>query len=95
MRPYYPFAGNIYQYESTANAFSKNLNFRVFLPTNLKLYKIGLNGFAQYTLGWTDDDASTVNQYDWRSDWTRSSGIASFSSTMRMTWPRPSRTMRP
>ena len=27
----------------------------------------------QYTLGWTDDDSSAVNQYDWRSEWALAS----------------------
>jgi len=71
MRPYYPIIGNIYQFESAGSALSRNLNFRVFLPPTLKFSKITLTGFAQYTLGWTDDDASAQNQYDWRSEWTR------------------------
>jgi hypothetical protein len=73
MRPFYPVVGNIYQYESAGNAFSKNWNMKVYLPPNLKLYKFGLTGMIQYTLGWTDDDSSAVNQYDWRSEWSLAS----------------------
>lgn len=76
MRPFYPFVGNIYQFESAGNAFSKNMNLRFFLPSSLKLYKLGLTGFAQYTLGWTDDNASAANQYDWKSEWARASNDA-------------------
>jgi hypothetical protein len=73
MRPLYPIIGNIYQFESTAESFSKNVGLRVYTPNNLALGKIGINGFAQYTLGWSHDNASAVNQYDWRSEWARSS----------------------
>ena len=71
MRPLYPFVGNLFQFESAGSSLAKNLNFRVFLPGNLKLYKVGLTGMAQYTLGWAHDDGSAVNQYDWRSEWAR------------------------
>lgn len=74
MRPFFPFVGNRLQFESSASAFSKNLNMRVFLPPSLKLYRFGVTGMLQYTLGWFDDDASAVNQYDWTSEWGPSSG---------------------
>jgi len=73
MRPFYPVVGNIYQYESAGNAFSKNWNVKLYLPPKLKLYKFGVTGMIQYTLGWTDDDSSAVNQYDWRSEWALAS----------------------
>ena len=72
MRPFYPTIGNIYQFESTAESFSKNLGVRVYTPNNLALRKVGINGFVQYTLGRSQDNASAMNQYDWRSEWGRS-----------------------
>jgi hypothetical protein len=45
----------------------------LYTPNNFAIHKIGINGFAQYTLGWARDDQSAVNQYDWRSEWAPSS----------------------
>jgi len=73
MRPLYPIIGNLYEFESTAESFSKNVGLRVYTPNNLAIRKIGINGFVQYTLGWAQDNASAVNQYNWRSEWSRSS----------------------
>jgi hypothetical protein len=72
MRPLYPVIGNIYQMESSAESFSKNLGVRVYTPNNLAIGRIGINGFVQYTLGWSNDNSSAVNQYDWQSEWARS-----------------------
>jgi hypothetical protein len=72
MRPFYPLIGNIYQFESAAESFSKNMGVRVYTPNNFALGRVGINGFVQYTLGWSQDNASAVNQYDWRSEWARS-----------------------
>jgi hypothetical protein len=73
MRPMYPYVGNIYQFESSATSFSKNLGWRLYTPNNLAIRGIGINGFVQYTLGWAFDDQAAVNHYDWRSEWSRSS----------------------
>jgi hypothetical protein len=73
MRPLYPNVGNIYQFESTGESFSKNLGFRLYTPNNFTVHRIGVNGFFQYVLGWANDNASAQNQYDWRSEWSRSS----------------------
>jgi len=73
MRPLYPFIGNVYQFESTSESFSKNIGLRLYTPNNFALGKVGINGFVQYTLGWSQDNGSAVNQYDWRSEWSRSS----------------------
>jgi hypothetical protein len=73
MRPLYPGIGNIYQLESSASSFAKNLGFRIYTPNNFSIFGIGINGFAQYTLGWSFDDQSAVNHYDWGSEWARSS----------------------
>src|SRR6185295_1677689 len=80
MRPLYPPVGNIYQFESTAESFSKNVGVRVYTPNNFAVHKIGINGFVQYTLGWAQDNGSAVNQYDWRSEWA----YASFDTRHRM-----------
>ncbi len=72
MRPLYPNIGNIYQFESSADSFSKNLGLRLYTPNNFALHRIGINGFVQYTLGWAFDNNSAVNQYNWRSEWARS-----------------------
>jgi hypothetical protein len=72
MRPLYPILGNIYEFESATESFSKNIGLRVYTPNNLAVRRIGINGFVQYTLGWAQDNASAVNQYDWRSEWARS-----------------------
>jgi len=69
----YPVAGNVYQFESAGDAFSKNLNLRLFLPPKMQRFGIGVTGFIQYTLGWANDDASAMNQYDWTSEWARTS----------------------
>ena len=73
MRPLYPTTGNVYQYESSADSFSKNLGWRLYTPNNFTFHKIGVNGFFQYTLGWAWDNLSAQNQYDWRSEWSLSS----------------------
>ncbi|HMF02810.1 MAG TPA: carboxypeptidase regulatory-like domain-containing protein [Terriglobia bacterium] len=80
MRPLYPFAGNIYQFESAGESFSKNMGVRLYTPNNFAIAKIGINGFVQYTLGWARDNASAVNQYDWRSEWA----LSSFDARHRM-----------
>jgi hypothetical protein len=69
MRPYYPLIGNINQFESTGRSTSKNLGLRLFTPGNLSLFKLGFNGFIQYTLGSSKDNLSAMNQYDFNSDW--------------------------
>jgi hypothetical protein len=73
MRPLYPYVGNINQFESSASSFSKNLGVRVYTPNNLVIRGIGINGFVQYTLGFSYDDQAAINHYDWRSEWGRSS----------------------
>ena len=69
MRPLYPNVGNMYQFESTGESFSKNVGLRLYTPNNFTVHGIGINGFVQYVLGWAYDNASAVNQYDWRSEW--------------------------
>jgi hypothetical protein len=73
MRPLYPNVGNIYQFESSADSFSKNIGFRLYTPNNFAVHGIGINGFVQYVLGWAYDNASAQNHYDWRSEWALSS----------------------
>ena len=73
MRPLYPLIGNVNQFESTAESFSKNVGLRLYTPNNFTVHRIGINGFVQYTLGWAYDNNSAVNQYDWRSEWAHSS----------------------
>jgi len=73
MRPLFPYVGNVSQFESSADSFSKNAGFRVYTPNNFAVHGIGINGFVQYTLGWAYDNASAANQYDWRADWSLSS----------------------
>ncbi len=73
MRPLYPAIGNVYQFESSADSFSKNLGWRLYTPNNFTFHRIGINGFFQYTLGWARDNGSAQNQYDWRSEWALSS----------------------
>ena len=73
MRPLFPFIGNVNQFESSAESFSKNIGARLYTPNNWVVRRVGINGFVQYTLGWAEDNGSAVNQYDWRSEWARSS----------------------
>jgi len=73
MRPLYPNVGNVYQLESSADSFSKNLGLRLYTPNNFKLHRVGINGFVQYVLGWAYDAGSAQNNYDWRSEWSLSS----------------------
>jgi len=73
MRPLYPTIGNIYQFESSADSFSKNMGLRLYTPNNFAVHRIGISGFVQYTLGWAYDNASAENQYNWRSEWALSS----------------------
>jgi hypothetical protein len=81
MRPLYPRIGNIYQFESSAGSFSKNVGFRVYTPNNFTLRGIAINGFVQYVVGWAYDNASAQNQYDWRSEWS----LSSFDTRNRLT----------
>jgi hypothetical protein len=80
MRPLYPNVGNIYQYESTGESFSKNLGLRLYTPNNFTLHGIGITGFVQYVLGWAYDNGSAQNQYYWRSEW----GPSSFDTRHRL-----------
>jgi Carboxypeptidase regulatory-like domain len=73
LKPYYPLVGNINMYESAGKSRSKNFTVSVFTPANFKVNKIGINALVRYTLGHAYDDASAQNQYDWRSEWARSS----------------------
>jgi hypothetical protein len=56
------------------------MGVRLYTPNNFAIAKIGINGFVQYTLGWARDNASAVNQYDWRSEWA----LSSFDARHRM-----------
>jgi len=58
MRPLYPNVGNIYQFESSAESFSKNVGLRLYTPNNFAVHGIGISGFVQYVLGWAYDNAS-------------------------------------
>src|SRR5207248_2981697 len=73
MRPLYPFIGNINQFESSADSFSKNVGLRLYTPNNFAVHGIGITGFFQYVVGWAQDNANAQNQYDWRSEWALSS----------------------
>jgi hypothetical protein len=79
MRPLYPRTGNVYQSESSADSFSRNIGGRLYLPNNFTVHRIGITGFAQYTLGWAFDNASAENQYNWGADW----GLSSFDTRHR------------
>ncbi len=81
MRPLYPYIGNIYQFESSAESFSKNVGVRLYTPNNFRIRRIGIDGFVQYVLGWAYDNASAQNQYNWRSEWS----LSSFDSRSRLT----------
>src|SRR5262249_15891271 len=72
MRPLYPRTGNVYQFESSADSFSRNIGGRLYLPNNFAVHGIGVSGFAEYRLGWSFDNASAEDQYNWTSDWSRS-----------------------
>jgi hypothetical protein len=72
MRPLYPRIGNINQFESSADSFSRNIGGRLYLPNNFSVHGIGVSGFAQYTLGWAYDNSSSENQYNWKADWALS-----------------------
>ena len=73
MKPFFPTVGNINMYESAGKSFSKNLSLTITPPSNFKLFNVGISGLFRYTLGYIYDDASAQNQYDWRSEWARSS----------------------
>jgi hypothetical protein len=92
MRPLYPNVGNVYQLESSADSFSKNLGLRLYTPNNFKLHRVGINGFVQYVLGWAYDNASAQNNYDWRSEWSLSSFDTRhrFISNLNLTLPKDS-----
>src|SRR5262249_26374793 len=81
MRPLYPNIGNIYQFESSSDSFSKNVGLRLYTPSNFKIRRIGIDGFVQYVLGWAYNNASAQNQYNWRSEWS----LSSFDSRSRLT----------
>ena len=91
-RPLYPTIGNVYEYESAGDSFSKNVGFRLYTPNNFAIKKVGINGFFQYVVGWAYDNGSAVNQYDWRSDWSLSSFDTRhrFISTLNLRLPKAS-----
>jgi hypothetical protein len=81
LRPYYPVAGNLYQFESSASSFSKNFTVRLYTPTiglpgtpgTLYLGHFAFGGTLAYTRGYSDDDLGTApNQYDFSREWARS-----------------------
>jgi hypothetical protein len=81
VRPYYPLVGNLYQFESSATSFSKNLTIRLYTPTiglpgtpgTLYLGHFAFGGAIAYTRGYSDDDLGTApNQYDFSREWARS-----------------------
>jgi Carboxypeptidase regulatory-like domain len=90
MRPLYPNIGNVYQFESTGESFSKNVGVRVYTPDNFTVHRVGIRGLVQYTLGWAYDDSSAVNQYDWRPDWALSSSDVRhrFTTNLSLKFPK-------
>ena len=81
LRPYYPSAGNLYQFESSASSFSKNFTIRLYTPTiglpgtpgTLYLGHFAFGGTLAYTRGYSFDDLGTApNQYDFSREWARS-----------------------
>ena len=81
MRPYYPVAGNIYQFESSASSFSKNFSLRLYTPTiglpgtpgTLYIGHFAFGGTIAYARGYSYDDLGTApNQYDFSREWGRS-----------------------
>jgi hypothetical protein len=81
LRPYYPIVGNLYQFESSATSFSKNVTIRLYTPTiglpgtpgTLYLGHFAFGGTIAYTRGYSDDDLGTApNQYDFSREWARS-----------------------
>ena len=79
MRPFYPFVGNLNQFESTGRSSSKNLGLRI-QSANVKYHQFGFNGMLQYTLGSSRDNLSAVNQYNWNADW----GYSNFDARHRV-----------
>ena len=81
LRPYYPVAGNLYQFESSAISSSKNFTIRLYTPTiglpgtpgTLYLGHFAFGGTLAYTRGYSYDDLGTApNQYDFSREWARS-----------------------
>jgi hypothetical protein len=81
LRPYYPLVGNVYQFESSATSFSKNLGIRLYTPTiglpgtpgTLYLGHFAFGGVITYTRGYSYDDLGIApNQYDFSREWARS-----------------------
>jgi hypothetical protein len=81
LRPYYPVAGNLYQFESSASSSSKNFTIRLYTPTiglpgtpgTLYLGHFAFGGTLAYTRGYSYDDLGTApNQYDFSREWARS-----------------------
>jgi Carboxypeptidase regulatory-like domain len=81
LRPYYPLVGNLYQFESSATSFSKNLTIRLYTPTiglpgtpgTLYLGHFAFGGTIAYTRGYSYDDLGIApNQYDFSREWARS-----------------------
>ncbi len=81
LRPYYPVAGNLYQFESSASSSSKNFTIRLYTPTiglpgtpgTLYLGHFAFGGTLAYTRGYSHDDLGTApNQYDFSREWARS-----------------------
>jgi hypothetical protein len=81
LRPYYPLVGNLYQFESSATSFSKNLTIRLYTPTiglpgtpgTLYLGHFAFGGAIAYTRGYSYDDLGIApNQYDFSTEWARS-----------------------
>ena len=81
LRPYYPMVGNLYQFESSATSFSKNLTIRLYTPTiglpgtpgTLYLGHFAFGGTIAYARGYSYDDLGTApNQYNFSREWARS-----------------------
>jgi hypothetical protein len=81
LRPYYPVVGNLYQFESSATSFSKNLTIRLYTPTiglpgtpgTLYLGHFAFGGAIAYTRGYSYDDLGIApDQYDFSREWARS-----------------------
>src|SRR5262249_25405457 len=95
MRPLYPNVGNINQYESTAESFSKNVGLRFYTPNNFAVHGIGINGFVQYVLGWAYDNASAQREIVQRLlGWAYDNASAQNQYDWRPEWARSSLDVR-
>jgi hypothetical protein len=86
LRPFYPYVGRINRFESIGNAFGRNLNFQVQIPSK-KILGTQFSGSFQTGFTWQEDDAQWQNPYDVRSDWARNDQRFRFQGTFSVRPP--------